>query len=163
MRAGRGFTLIELLLGMTILVVGLLGIVGMFSTGYTNVAEGGRLTMALAGAQQMLEDLRTLPFDTLGTLHGFDTTNAGSQPAAAPARDLARKWRYALAGDGPGWAFTAVEQQRWARLSSGGAPFAGQGTLSVVAQSATLRRVTVTVPVPGRGLTVQLTTLFSRL
>jgi len=162
-RGVRGLTLIEVIIGMTILSVGLLGIAGMVSTGYTNAAAGGKMTMALTAARQMLEDMHTIPFANLLNLHGFDTTSTLSQPASDPERAIARKWRYALAGEGAGWNFTTAEKARWTVLSTGGAIFGGTGQISVVSQSATLRLVTVTVPVPGRGVNVQLATLISRM
>jgi len=159
----QGFTLIEILIGITILVVGILGVATMFGTGFTNVAEGGRMTMAITAARQMLEDIRTVPFDNLPNLSGFDTNNSGTQPANNPERGIARKWRYALAGDGTGWGFTAAEKARWQSLGVGSVPFGARGQISVVNQTATLRRITITVPVPGRGATVQLATLISKL
>ena len=160
---GRGLSMVELLLALTIMMVGILGIIGMFSTGYTNIAEGGRMTLAIAGARQILEDLRTLPFASIGNLNGFDTGSAGTLPAANPERDIARKWRYALAGDGTGWNFTVAEKQQWKVLASEGVTFGGSGQISVVAQGATMWLVTVTVSVPGRTVNVSLSTLFSRM
>ncbi len=156
-----GFSLVELLIGMTILAVGLLATASMFSTGYTNVSSGGKTTMALTAARQMLEDMHSLPFANLLNLNGFDTTNYLSQPANNPERSVARKWRYALAGDGTGWSFTTAEKAMWTVFSTGGAIFRGSGQVSVVSQGATLRLVTVTVPVPGQGINVQLATLIS--
>ncbi len=156
-----GFTLVEMLIGMTILAVGLLATASMFSTGYTTVSSGGKTTMALTAARQMLEDMRSLPFGSLSNLNGFDTTNYLSQPANDPERAVARKWRYALAGEGTGWSFTSAEKAMWTVYSTGGSIFAGSGQISVVSQSATLRLVTVTVPVPGQGINVQLATLIS--
>jgi prepilin-type N-terminal cleavage/methylation domain-containing protein len=162
----RGFTLIEILLGITILVIGILGAASMFGTGYTNVAEGGRMTMAVTAARQMLEDVRTIPFGSLPNLNGpagtgFNTNSPGSQPASDPERNIARKWRYALAGDGTGWNFTSAEKARWQSLGVGSIPFGASGQITVVNQTATLRLITVTVQIPGRGATVQLATLIS--
>ena len=163
LRGARGLTLVEILIGMTILSVGLLGIAGMFSTVYTDVAAGGKTTMALTAARQILEDMRSIPFGNLGNLNGFDTAASASlQPVNDPERAIARKWRYALAGDGTGWNFTTAEKASWTVLSTGGAIFAGSGQISVVVQG-TMRLVTVTVPIPGRGVNVQLATLISRL
>lgn len=164
----RGFTLIEVLLGITILVVGILGVATMFGTGYSNVGQGAQLTMAVTAARQMLEDVRTIPFGNLVDLNGpagtgFDTGVLGTQPAADPARGIARKWRYALAGEGTGWNFTTVEKANWQNLGVGSAPFGASGLLVVTSPSATMRQIAITVRVPGRGNTVQLTTLISRL
>lgn len=159
----RGFTLIEILIGLTILAIGLLGVAGMFSTAYTDVSAGGKTTMAVTAARQILEDTRLLPFDNLTNLNGFNTNNAGSQPAGGPERAMARKWRYVVAGSGPGWNFTSGETAQWSSLYTGGANFGGQATVTVTSPSVTMRQVTVTVPVPGRGVNVSLTTLISRL
>ena len=169
-----GFTLIEVLIGITILVVGILGVATMFGTGYSNVGQGAQLTMAVTAARQMLEDVRTIPFDNLLDLNGpggagFDTSLLGTQPAADPARNIARKWRYAFAGEvaGSGWNFTAAERAAWQSLGVGSVPFGASGLLVVTSPSATLRQIAITVRVPGRGRavgnTVQLTTLLSRL
>jgi hypothetical protein len=155
--------LVEILIGMVILSFGLMGIAGMVSTGHTNVTAGGNMTMALTGVRQILEDVRSLPFDNLGNLNGFNTDSPGTLPVNDPEREIARKWRYALAGEGGGWTFTAAEKARWTTLTTGGALFGGSGQISVVNQSATLRLITITVPVPGRPVTVQMATLVSRM
>jgi hypothetical protein len=159
--------LIEILIGMSIMVVGILGPMAMFGTGYTNVSEGGRLTMGLTAARQVLEDMRALPvvglLATLDSLNGLDTDSAGSQPLNDPARAIARKWRYAIAGDGTGWSFTSAEKSSYKQLATGTALFKGRGRITVTQPSVTLREVTVTVTVPGRGNTVSLTTLFTNM
>ena len=170
----RGFTLIELLLGMTILAVGLLSIATMFPTGYTDVTGGGKTTMAAAAARQILEDAHTLPFQSLIALHQFDTNNSGSQPpvvdenanpGGATARDIARKWRYAIAGESDAWAFTSAEKKRWRPLSisTTPVPFGGRGQITVDSPSASLRRITVTISIPGRGVNLRLATVISNL
>jgi prepilin-type N-terminal cleavage/methylation domain-containing protein len=172
--SARGFSLIELLIGMTIMAVALLSIATMFSTGYTDVSHGGRTTMAAAAARQIIEDMQNLPFANLINLNNFDTNNPASLPAANPERDVARKWRYALAGPGAGWpAYSAAEQQQWSMLTSGLGPgvgvslgVAGQIAVTSPGGSPTLRQVTVTVNLPGRtgvAVPVQLVTLITRL
>ncbi|MCX5735125.1 MAG: hypothetical protein NTW68_12470, partial [candidate division NC10 bacterium] len=134
-----------------------------------------------------------LPFQRLADLNNFNTATLASLPAApaagdpdfvgkTAARNLARKWHYALSGEGGGWTYTAAEKQMWSILASGFASsaaaatsaqssliFGGTGTIAVAneAGSATLLRVTVTVTFPGRlgnaPKTVQLVTLISRL
>jgi prepilin-type N-terminal cleavage/methylation domain-containing protein len=162
----RGLTLVEILVAMTVLAVALLGIAGMFETGYTTATAGGKMTLALTGARQMLEDIRTIPtnpLDSLDNLNGFDTNSTATLPASDPELAIARKWRYALAGEGVGWSFTTAEKAKWSVLSSDGTTFGGRGQISVVNQSATLRLVTVTVAVPGRGVNIQLATLISAM
>jgi prepilin-type N-terminal cleavage/methylation domain-containing protein len=162
-----GFSLIELLIGMSIMAVALLSIAAMFSTGYTDVHAGGRTTMGTSAARQMIEDIQTLPFDRLVNLNGVNTASAGTLPASNPERDLVRKWRYALAGEGTGWNYTTAEKAMWSILTSGGIPMGANGQIAVVQTSPTLRRITVTVQLPGRTagvlIPVQLTTLISRL
>lgn len=157
-----GFTLIEALVALTILGVAILGIASMAATGYRNVDDAGKMTMALTAGRQMLEAVRSLPFDSLTNLDGFDTGTPATLPAADPERDSARAWRYALAGPGNGFTFTAAEKARWATLSMGGALAGGRGQISVVAPSATRRLVTVTVSIPGRWGSLQLATLIAR-
>jgi len=160
---GRGFTLIEILIGITILAVGLLGVAGMFSTAYVDISAGGKTTMAVTAARQIIEDMRLLPFDNLVNVNGFNTNTVASQPAGQPELAMARKWRYLVAGSGVGWNFTAAEMAQWSSLYTGGANFGGQATVAVTSPSPTLRQVTITVPVPGRGVNVSLSTLISRL
>lgn len=165
----KGFSLIELLIGMSIMALGLLSIVTMFSTGHTSVTHGGRTTMATAAARQILEDMQALPFDRLANLNGFNTAAVGTLPASNPERDLARKWRYALVGEEAGWpAYSVAEKAMWSTLTvSDGVtnvPLGATGQIAVIAQggSASLRRVTVTVRAPGRP-DLQIATLISRL
>jgi prepilin-type N-terminal cleavage/methylation domain-containing protein len=168
-----GFSLIELLIGMTLMAVGLLAIATMFSTGYTDVTAGGKTTMGVEAARQLLEEIRTLPYDRLGDLNGFSTANAGSLPAVLPlgdpnyttrliSRDIARRWRFAVAGDGTGWGFTAAEKSAWPTLAASGVTFGGTGQV-FVNQNGSLTQITVTVTVPGRTTGVRLDTVISRL
>jgi len=164
---GPGFTLIEILIGITILAVGLLGIAGMFSTAYVDINAGGKTTMAVTAARQIIEDMRLMPFANLVNVNGFDTNTVTSQPAGQPELAMARKWRYLVAGSGTGWNFTAAEMAEWKTLYTGGANFGGQATVAVTSPSPTLRLVTVTVPLQGRTqgtvLNISLSTLISRL
>lgn len=162
-RASRGFTLIEVLLGMTILMVGLLGIAAMFPMAFITVHDAGKMTMGLTAARQILEDVRSVPFDEIINLNSFDTNNASTLPTNPTPREVARRWRYALAGEGNGFTYTTDEKSRWASLSSAGATFGARGRITVVAVSATLNRVTVTVTIPRRTRDLQITTLISRI
>lgn len=169
----RGFTLIELLIGMTILTFGLLGIATMFPMGYFVVSDAGKMTMTLTGTRQILEDVRSVPFANLANLNGFDTNNSATLPAANPERDIARRWRYALAGEGNGFTYTAAEKSAWTRLTTTvGSPnsntsmtsgFGARGVISVVAQTPTLSRISITITIPGRTKTVNIATLVSRM
>jgi len=166
--AGQGFTLLEVLVGSAVLSVALLAMAAMFPTGYTNITDAGKMTMALTGGRQILEDISALPFDNIGTLNNFDTQNPASLPAADPERTIARRWRYALAGEGNGFAFTAAEKAAWSTLSTGqGISLNGRGRINVVALTPTvppsLSQVTVTITYPGRPTGVQLVTNITRL
>jgi prepilin-type N-terminal cleavage/methylation domain-containing protein len=160
---GRGFTLVEILIGITILTIALLAIAAMFPMAFMAVHESGKSTMTLTAARQMMEDVRSIPFDELINLNGFDTANPATLPADAPEREVARRWRYALAGEGNGFTFTTDEKARWSALSVGASPFGGRGRITVVADSPTVRRVTVTISAPPRWRDVQLATLITRI
>jgi len=157
----RGFTLVEALLGMTILTIALLAIAAMFPMGYMVVHESGKTTMTLTAARQMLEDVRSVPFDELANLNGFDTANPATLPSTAAGREMARRWRYALAGEGNGFTYTTAERAQWSALSTGSATLGGRGRIAVVAQSPTLLRVTVTVSTPPQWRNVEMATLIA--
>jgi prepilin-type N-terminal cleavage/methylation domain-containing protein len=167
-----GFSLIELLIGMSLMAVALLSIAAMFSTGYNDVHAGGRTTMATSAARQMIEDMQNLPFASLANMHNFDTSNPLSltltMTAGSPEYTLARKWRYTLAGEGTGWpAYSIAEKAMWSVQTISGVALGANGQISVLQDTPTLRRITVTVQLPGRTagapIPVQLTTLISRL
>ncbi len=168
-RSGSGFTLVELLLGASILAFGLLALASMFSAGYTDVSKGSRLTMTSAAARQIIEDTHLLPFANVANLNGFDTNNAASLPANDPERTVALRWRYALAGPGTGWTFTAAQQSAWTRLSTESGAFGARGQISVQGAviggvaSTTLWQMTVKITVPGQTNTIQLTTFISSM
>jgi hypothetical protein len=154
---------------MTILAVGVLGTLGMFHAGYNNVGEGGRTTMALAAARQMIEDVHTVPYAELTILNNFDTNTPPGPTTSVIGLAVARKWRYALAGEGGGWTFTTAEKQQWTKLMSGvgsGTTVAGKGQISVDnapgTVAGTVLRVTVTVRVPSNGRTTRLVAYISR-
>ncbi len=162
----KGFTLVELLIGMTILAVALLFIASMFQTGYTDVAKAGQATMAATAAQQVLEDLRAVPYTTLVSLYTnngsctpaigapcapyvFRTDSAASlpNPAIADGYSVLRRFRYSLAGPGGGFpALSNAERnsEKWTTLSTGtaqGGPdtaFGAVGTVTITDVSATL-------------------------
>jgi hypothetical protein len=145
----------------------------MFSTGYSDVAAGGRTTMATTAARQLLEDIRTLPFDRITDLDGLNTNAAGSligadaalDPGRTMARNIAFKWRYALAGNLTGWG--AAPDAAWSFLVASGTNFGARGQITVASPTATLREVTVTVFIRGRSageeFPLRLATTISRL
>jgi len=159
-----GFSLLEVLVGGAVLSVALLAIAATFPTGYTNITQAGKMTMALTAGRQILEDISALPFDNIGNLNGFDTRNPATLPPGEPERTIARRLRYALAGEGDGFTFTAAEKAEWSTLSTGqGVTLNGRGLISVNGLSATLIQVTVTITYSGRPARVQLVTNITRL
>lgn len=178
-----GFTLIELIVAAVFLAVALLAIANMMPTSHTNITDAGKRTMALTAARQILEDMRSLPFDRLNAFNPdalpvpgreFNGANSTTLPAANPELDLARRWRYTLAGEGDGFTFTSDEKTRWTTLSRGlsSAPVELGGVAQVrVAEpgcplgnpNCQLRQVTVTISFPGRGESIVLATLITRL
>jgi Tfp pilus assembly protein PilV len=70
-----------LLIAASILAVGLLGVISMFPTGYSDVVFSGGESKATAYAQQMLEQLKNQPFTVNGT--GTDTLESS---------EFARTW-----------------------------------------------------------------------
>ena len=81
-RAGPvGFTLIEVLVGLLILTIGLLAISVMVPTAYTNFSSSGTDTLALAFAQQRLDQLRALSYTHSSLNAGTYTDSEANAPA----------------------------------------------------------------------------------
>jgi Tfp pilus assembly protein PilV len=156
----RGFVSVEVLASVTVVAIVLLSVATMFLTAYGSVERSGRTTAAVALARHLIEDLRALPFDGLVEFDGLDTGDPSTLPDADPEREIARRWRYALAGAEPGWAVSTLEQQRWSSFADDGAPISG--TVEVVTPAAGLRRVTVTLSVQGHERPLRIATLISR-
>ncbi len=171
--SAAGFTYLELLVASSVLMVSFLALAGMFVAGSAQITGAGNMTIGLSATRQILEDVRRLPFDNLINLDGFDTEDPTTLPTSGPELEVARRWRYALAGDGVGWAFTSAEQERWPTLAnkddSGqslnetqsrplGASLGASGRINATAISATITQITVTVAVPGRWRPIQIAT-----
>ena len=175
--AEGGFTLIELLIASVLLAGALLAIANMMPTGHTNITDAGKRTMALTAARQILEDTRPVPFDNLIALNNFTTNNPATLPDVAvfpTERDLARRWRYTLAGEGDGFTFSNDEKNSWAILSRGNptAPVKLDGVAQVsvadpgcppLNPGCQLREITVTISFPGRAGNIALATRVTRL
>jgi Tfp pilus assembly protein PilV len=159
----EGFTYVELLFATSLLLVSFLALAGMFVLAYAQVNGAGNTTMGLSGARQVLEDMRRLPYADLANLDGFDTEDPGTLPAGAAEREVARRWRYALAGEGVGWFFTTEEKARWPSLNNQGDTLSASGVIDVVSLTATTTQVTVTVSVPGRWRPVEVATIIADL
>ena len=85
-----GFSVLEVLITTVILSVALLGLAGLFPTGYQNIAYGGGMTTATSLGQQKIEALRSFPFD-LGAACTDPPTDlvcldaAGAPPSGEPS------------------------------------------------------------------------------
>ncbi len=160
-----GFSYIEVMIASVVLLTSLLALAGMFVLAVTNVSSAGNTTMALSAARQVMEDVRDLPFDALPDLDGFDTDDPASLPADGPAREIARRWRYALAGDGVGWTFTQDGTAGNAddHAHDQGNQLGAAGSIDVISRSATLTEVRITVSIPGRWRDINMSTLISNL
>lgn len=173
-----GFTLVEVLVAAMILIVALLGIASMFPVGYRQITDAGRMTVGVTSGRQILEDVGTLPFpatvdcaNPVGNLDCFnpaaanggqifDTSVVGSTPPNDPARAIARRLRYMIAGPGDGFTFTGAETTAWGAVT----PFGGRATVRVDAgPTAGTRVVTTTVTIPGLPPNVTVSTIFVRM
>ena len=156
-----GFTLVEVLVAAMILIVALLTLASMFPVGYKQIADAGRMTMAVSGARHILEDVGDIPFNNVSNVNGVDTASNTGVIAGLGGTEsaIARRWRYMLAGSGNGFTFTAAETTAWGTVQ----PFAGRAVVTVANTSATLRTVTVTVTVPGLPGNVTLSTVVVRM
>ncbi|PYN72849.1 MAG: hypothetical protein DMD97_22015 [Candidatus Rokuibacteriota bacterium] len=170
MKTDRGFTLVEVLVAAMILTVALLTLATMFPTGYKQIADAGRLTLATNGANHVLEDLGSVPFTSVRNLDNFDSNSSGSLPAADPELAIARRWRYMLAGSGSGFSFTTAETTAWGTVT----PFGGRAQVqirqvdnagNVCPAAATTCRAVVTITMPGQPAptTVTLSTILVRM
>jgi prepilin-type N-terminal cleavage/methylation domain-containing protein len=156
----RGFTLVEVLVAAMILVVALLTLASMFPMGYKQIADGGRMTMAVSGARHILEDVGDVPFANISNLNGVDTASNTGVIAGLTGTEsaIARRWRYMLAGTGNGFTFTSAETAAWGTPQ----PFAGRAVVTVANTGTNLRTVTVTVTVPGLPGNVTMGTVIVR-
>ncbi len=73
LRPGQGFSLVEVLVAATILSVSLLSMMTAFPVSYRDIGYGGRVSQAVALAQQKLEALKAGPFPPTG---GTETNGA---------------------------------------------------------------------------------------
>lgn len=155
----RGYAYLEVLAAVTILATVLLSVASMFLTAYHNVDRSGKTTVTVALTRQLFEDMRSIPFDSVQALDGFDTADPGTLPADEPERGIARRWRFAVAGQGSGWSYTTGEIQAWSDYGTVGAT---TGIVAVSAPTASMRQVTVTLTMAGRPTPVRMVTLITR-
>ncbi|HYL79268.1 MAG TPA: hypothetical protein VEU07_00560 [Candidatus Acidoferrum sp.] len=83
----RGLTILEVLLAAVILTVGLLGVLGVFPTGYTDMVASGSQSKATAYAAQKIEELRN---EVFGTMANGNDNLEGTQ--------YARNWTVQFSG-----------------------------------------------------------------
>lgn len=146
-----GFTMIEVLIALLIITVALVSIVGMFPQGYRQVIDAGRLTLAVATARQVLEDMRTVPFDSLTNLNGFDSQNPATIPGTQPEGGIATRWQNDFP---PGEGQATVQVDDCGNVAN---------PCGLLAPNPALRQVRVAVSLTALTQTVQLTTLVARM
>lgn len=91
MRNAKGVSVVEVLIAASILAVALVAIGSLFSTAYLNVGYGGRRTVALALANQKMEELRDgiFPPSTAGSpeaINGIYTRSWTVTVSGAPSQ-----------------------------------------------------------------------------
>ncbi len=74
--ASSGFTLIEVLIASVLLVVGVVGMLGIFPQSYLGTTTSGRISVLNHLAAESIEPLRALPYDD-------SNLDAGEHPAQA--------------------------------------------------------------------------------
>jgi Tfp pilus assembly protein PilV len=77
-QAQCGFTLVEGLVAAALVAVAFLVISNLFPTGYSNITYGGNQTMAASYAQQKVEQLKSLSFDSIDAACANVCENLGS-------------------------------------------------------------------------------------
>ncbi|MDO9350611.1 MAG: prepilin-type N-terminal cleavage/methylation domain-containing protein [Deltaproteobacteria bacterium] len=82
----KGFTLIEVLVALVILAVSLLALAGLMTTSTRNTASGGRLTEAATFAQDKLEELRAMSWESIPLNQTTDS------PISRPGIQYDRSW-----------------------------------------------------------------------
>jgi len=87
MAGDRGMTLPEVLIAIAILTVGLLAVMSMLSSGFSDVVVSGGQSKATSYARQKVEELRNQPF--VVTL---------AQQADTPETGVTRTWQIAQVG-----------------------------------------------------------------
>lgn len=60
-----GFTFVEALVAVALIGVGFVAVSNLFPIGYSNIAYSGNQTLAVSYAQQKIEQLKNLPFDSI--------------------------------------------------------------------------------------------------
>lgn len=108
-RNRQGFTMIELLIAISILAVALLALISTLPTGHANVDQAGRMSRAIALAQQNFEVVKNSAFPPA----------AGACPAPAPA-GLACTLAVSLTGTTPNRLATVTVTVNWTSAERSG-------------------------------------------
>lgn len=117
LREKRGLTLAEVILAAAIISVAVLAIVGLFPTALQNVRYGGHMSQASSLAQEMVELIRTQPFNMVSNYNGLDTRNA--PPPLPPAVQAHfNQWKTDIAPANPAGALP----QGWGTVAVGAVP-----------------------------------------
>ena len=101
-RNGKGFTVVEVLIAAAILLVALLAVADMLPTSSTNVDEGGRISNAVALAQQTIEVVKNSAFPPV----------AGSCPGPVPT-SFTCSLAVSLSGTAPNQLATITVTTTW--------------------------------------------------
>ncbi|TKS57806.1 MAG: hypothetical protein EWM72_03438 [Nitrospira sp.] len=77
-----GFSVVEALIAAALIGLAFLAISTLFPTGYSNITYGGRVTTAVAHAQQKIEQLKAIAADTTPGqgFNAIDATNCSVIP-----------------------------------------------------------------------------------
>ena len=77
-----GFSIVEALFAAALIGLAFLAISTLFPTGYSNITYGGRITTAVAHAQQKIEQLKAIAADTTPGqgFNAIDATNCSITP-----------------------------------------------------------------------------------
>ena len=115
----RGLTLVELLIAFMILSVAMVAVLGMFPVASRHLRAGGDMTRATGLAQQMVEQLRSQPFQFLPSYHRADTRETVSFPSDDQSGTPAfrggasfRQWRDEISAASLG----GDTDRRWGRI-----------------------------------------------
>ncbi|MFY9270566.1 MAG: prepilin-type N-terminal cleavage/methylation domain-containing protein [Candidatus Manganitrophaceae bacterium] len=84
----EGFSLLEVMVAMTILFVGLLGVIGLFQTGFKALQMGAKKELAVRLAQNKMEALRA-----------SDVASAGEE--SDTTEGMVRRWSVRPSGSDP--------------------------------------------------------------
>jgi type IV pilus modification protein PilV len=144
----RGLTLVEFLIATAIATVAVLGVASMFPAALRTVIAGGQTTKGTLLAQEMMDIIRSEPFDTIETR--YNNVNTQNLSVSCPLDEVAAPPPY-----------DDYTVKRWAcDLRMTGAQDSGQGlpraygrvsvecvdvSGATVTCPSSLRRVTVTV------------------